>query len=44
MFTAYDYNGVALDNEAIIPDSDFVGIKIFSYADNDSPMQQTTVY
>ena len=36
MFTAYDYNGVALDNEATYPDSDFVGTKIFSYADNDS--------
>lgn len=37
MFTAYDYNGVALDNEATYPDSDFVGTKIFGYADNDSP-------
>ena len=42
LFKAYDYDGVALDNEATYPNSDFKGTKVFSYkpgpenADNDS--------
>ena len=34
LFTAYDYNGVKLDDVATYPNSDFKGTEIFSYAPN----------
>ena len=37
LFTAYDYNGVKLDDVATYPNSDFKGTEIFSYAPNTDP-------
>ena len=36
LFTAYDYNGVKLDDDATYPKSDFAGTKLFSYKLNDN--------
>lgn len=48
IFALYDVNGVALDDPTIYPDSDFLGNKLFGYADGvgrvDSVMGQALKY